>query len=144
MDFPLQEQLITNMTKAITRGTIQDKNRESPFYPDLIYRPLPRSPENLQLHSPESKLDTRPKIDIEFAGNTLYQQGFISKAYQRPDKSYFQEPRELVSLLNTGRLVQKFLPKHADIDKILKVIQWKVLKGTHLSITIKDIQAGFV
>ena len=43
-----------------------------------------------------------------------------------------------------SRLVQKFLPKQADIDKILKIIQRKVLIGTHLPITIKDIQAGYL
>ena len=52
--------------------------------------------------------------------------------YQRPDTSYFQEPQELGSLINTGRLVQMFLPKQADIDKILKIIKRQVLKGTHL------------
>ena len=31
-----------------------------------------------------------------------------------------------------GNLIQMFWPKQADIDKILKVIQRKVLKGTHL------------
>ena len=41
-------------------------------------------------------------------------------------------------------MVQKFLPKQANIDKILKIIQQKVLKGTHLSIKIKDIQAGYL
>ena len=40
-----------------------------------------------------------------------------------------------------GRLVQKFLPKQADIDKILKIIQQKILKGTHLPVTVKEIQA---
>ena len=38
-----------------------------------------------------------------------------------------------------GRLVQKFLLKQADIDKILKIIQRKILKGTHLPMTVKDI-----
>ena len=52
--------------------------------------------------------------------------------------------KELESSVNTGRLFQIFLPKQADIDKILKVIQWKVLKGTHLSIIIKDIQTGYL
>ena len=47
------------------------------------------------------------------------------------------------SLINTGRLVQKFLPKQADIDKILKIIHRKVLKGTHLPVTMKEIQAGY-
>ena len=46
-DFPVPEQLITDKTDAITRRLIQDKNRELPFYPDLIYRPPPRPPENL-------------------------------------------------------------------------------------------------
>ena len=43
-----------------------------------------------------------------------------------------------------GRLAWKFLSKQADIDKILNVIQRKVLKGTHLPVTIKEIQAGYL
>ena len=31
-----------------------------------------------------------------------------------------------------------------DIDKILKIIERKVLKGTHFHITIKEIQAGYL
>ena len=61
-----------------------------------------------------------------------------------PINLIFQEPKDLESLVNTSRLVQKFLPKQADIDKILKIIQWKVLKGMHLSVTIKEIQAGYL
>ena len=56
--------------------------------------------------------------------------------YQRPDKSYFQEPQELESLINTGRLVETFLLKQADIDKLLKIIQRKVLKEMHLPVTV--------
>ena len=48
------------------------------------------------------------------------------------------------SLINTGRQVQKFLLKQADIDKILKIIQRKVLKGMHLPVTVKEIQAGYL
>ena len=44
--------------------------------------------------------------------------------------------------VSTGKLVQMFVPKQADIDKILKIIQRKVLKGTHLPVTVKNIQAG--
>ena len=40
--------------------------------------------------------------------------------------------------------MQKFLPKQVDIDKILKVIQRKVLKGIPLPIAIKEIQAGYL
>ena len=41
-------------------------------------------------------------------------------------------------------MVQKFLPNQADTDKILKVIQKKVLKGMHLPVEIKEIQAGYL
>ena len=73
-----------------------------------------------------------------------YQEGIISEIYERPHKSQFVNPPELTDLVNTERIVQKYLPKQADIDKFLKVIQRKVLKGTHLPITIKEIQAGYL
>ena len=47
-------------------------------------------------------------------------------------------------LIDTTKLVQNFLPKQTDIDKILDVISRKVLKGTHLPLTIKEIQAGYL
>ena len=37
-----------------------------------------------------------------------------------------------------------FLPKQADIDKILKMIQRKVLKGTYLPVTVKEVHAGYL
>ena len=73
-----------------------------------------------------------------------FQEGIISEACQKSDKSFFQEPQELHSLVNTGNLVQRFLPKQADTDTILQVIQRKVLKGTHLPVEIKEIQAGYL
>ena len=46
--------------------------------------------------------------------------------------------------MNTGNLIQKFLPKQADTDKILKVIQREVLKGTLLLVEIKEVQARYL
>ena len=64
--------------------------------------------------------------------------------FQRPDITFFQDPKELNDLINMGNLVKKFLPKQADRDKILKVVQRKVLKGTHLLVEIKEIQARYL
>ena len=36
------------------------------------------------------------------------------------------------------------MPKQADIDNILKVIQRKSFRGTHLPVEIKEIQAGYL
>ena len=54
------------------------------------------------------------------------------------------EPPELTDLIDTNQIIEKYFPKQTDIDKILKVIQRKVLKGTHLSVTVKEIQAGYL
>ena len=62
----------------------------------------------------------------------------------KAEKTFFQDPKELNDLINTGNLVQKVLPKQIDIGKILKVIQRKVLKGTHLLVEVKEIQAGYL
>ena len=68
----------------------------------------------------------------------------ISEIKQRPDRSQLLEPPELADLVNTNNIVQKYLPKQTDIDKILKIIQRKVLKGTHLPVTIKGILARYL
>ena len=56
----------------------------------------------------------------------------------------FKIPKELGDLINKGNFVHKYLPKQMDIDKILEVIQRKVLKGTHLPMEVKEIQAGYL
>ena len=64
--------------------------------------------------------------------------------YESPDQSCIEECQELTNLVNTSKLVQKYLPKQTDIDKILDIIRRKVLKGTHLPLIIKKIQAGYL
>ena len=81
--------------------------------------------------SSSSVENINPDINLDFKENT-------------PVKSSFQVPKELNNLINRGNLIQKFLTKQADIDKILKVIQRKVVKGTHLPVEIKEIQARYL
>ena len=44
-------------------------------------------------------------INTDFEENFPYQEDVISEMYQRPNKSNFQEPPELQSLVSTGKLV---------------------------------------
>ena len=73
--------------------------------------------------------DRKINLDLEsnkdFEENSPYQEGIISERYQRPDNSQLIEPPELVDLINTNNIVQKYLPKQTDIDKILKIIKEK-------------------
>ena len=122
-NFPVPDQLITNKTETIIQREIQGENRDQPFYLDPIYRPSSKATRNLLPESPENKSVIKPKIDTEFEENSPHQEGIISEFYQRPNKSYLQQPKDLENLVNTGNLVQKILSKQADIDKILKIIQ---------------------
>ena len=121
-----------------------------PFHPGLTYRPppkpirpnVPRSQESSQRSSSVENIN--PDINLDFEENSPFQEGVISETFQGLDKSFFQYPKELNDLINMGYLIQKFLPKQADIDKILKVIQRKVLKGIYLPVEIKETQAGYL
>ena len=44
--------------------------------------------------------------------------------------------------MNKGNLIQKYLQKETNIDKILEGFQRKILKGTHLLVDVKEIQTG--
>ena len=131
-----------------TRPSIPDV----PFHLGSMYRPpakpirsqMSGSHEGSQSSDSSESTNITTDINIDFEENSPFQEGVISEAYQRPDKLFFQEPQELQSLVNTNNLTQKFLPKQADRDKILKAIQRKVLKGTLLPVGIKEIQVGYL
>ena len=103
---------------------------------------VPRSQVSSQ--SSPSVENINPVINLDFEENSPFQEDVISETFQRLDKSFFQDPKELKDLINMGNLIQRFLPKQEDIDKILKVIQRNVLKGAHLPVEIKEIQAGYL
>ena len=101
-------------------------------------RPPPKPPDNI------SKKQEAESSKVEIEENLPFQESIISEIYERPDKSYFQELIELKDLIDTNNIVQQFLLKQTDIDKILEIIRKKVLKGTHLPLMIKEIQAVYL
>ena len=99
-----------------------------PFYPDPLMKPPPKLPDTETQSDRQVDLDLDLGINKDFEENSPYQEGIISEIYQRPDESQEVEPPELIDLVDTNNKVQKYLPKQTDIDKILKIIQRKVLK----------------
>ena len=116
---------------------------DAAFHPALILRPPPK-PIKQNAQSSQNTKDINPNINFDFEENSPFQEDVISKTFQKPDKLFCQEPKELGDLINKGNFIHKYLPKQTDIDKILKIIQRKVLKGTHLPIEIEEIQAGYL
>ena len=121
------------------------QHRPTPSYHNPYARPPPKPPDiSHPLDSRKDLLDNDSDRKVEIEENSPFQEGIISEIYERPDTSYIQEPQELKDLIDTTKLIQKYLPKQMDIDKILDIIKRKVLKGTHLPLTIKEIQAGYL
>ena len=120
-------------------------HRLIPPYHDPYARP-PESPPDVtnSVANWKDLLENDIDQNLGIEENSPFQEGIISETYERPDKSYVQEPYQLKDLIDSTKLLQRFLPKQTDIDKILDIIKRKVLKGTHLPPTIKDIQAGYL
>ena len=116
-NFATHVQSISNPNmEVINRRTMEKISKDIPFYPDPTYRPPPK-PVKIPMSEGLENTDIDLEHNTNFEENSPFQ-GVTFETYQRPDKSSFQEPQELESLVNTGRLVQKFLPKQADTDKI--------------------------
>ena len=121
------------------------QHRPTPSYHNPYTRPPPKSPDiSDPLDSQKDLLDNDSDRKVEIEENSPFQEGIILEIYERPDNSYVQEPQELKDLIDTTKLIQKYLPKQMDIDKILDIIRRKVLKGTHLALMVKEIQAGYL
>ena len=103
------------------------------------YEATPWAPDTVK-----PKVNTEIGPNIDFEENSSHQEGIITEIYESPDKSYLEQPQELTDLVDSTKLIHKYLPKHVDIDKILNIIKRKVLRGTHSPLTIKEIQAVYL
>ena len=145
MPIPLPQHQPVDPTCIIQQIGPKIQHRPSPLYHDPYARPPPKPPDITNpLDSLKDLLDSDSDRKVDIEENSPFQEGIISAIYERPDMSYIQELQELKDLIDTTKLIQKFLPKQMDIDKILDIIKRKVLKGMLLPLTIKEIQAGYL
>ena len=69
------------------------QHRPSPPYCNLYVRPPPRPPDVTNLiDSQKDLLDTDLDRNVDIEENSPFQEGIISETYERPDRSYVQEP----------------------------------------------------
>ena len=88
------------------------QHRPIPSYRDPYARPPPRPPDTLDpLGNQKDLLDNDLDRKVEIEENSPFQEGIILEIYKRPDNSYVQESQELTDLIDTTKLIQKYLPK---------------------------------
>ena len=87
-------------------------NNDKSFSPDVLlhldplHTPLLRQ-QNLDKLFPTSQ-DTGINLDIE--ENSPFQGGIISETIQRPDKTFFRNPKRLEDIIDMGNLIHKSYP----------------------------------
>ena len=119
-------------------------NNNKSFSPDVLLQPLLKPLLKWQDMDKAIPNNNSSGINLDIEENSPFQEGIISETIQRLDKIFFQKPKSLEDIIGTGNLIHKFLPKQMDINRILQIIQRKVLKGTHFLIEIKEIQAVYL
>ena len=78
--------------------------------PSIVMPPnirLPPKPPNVDNATTSPNLGPEPNIDFE--ENSPHQEGIIMETYVAPDQSYLEQPQELIKLVNTSKVVQKYL-----------------------------------
>ena len=94
------------------------QHRPSPPYYDPYARPPLKPPDMIDpLDSWKDLLDNDSDRKVEIEENSPFQEGIISEIYERPDTSYVQEPQELKDLIDSTKLIQKFLPKRQTLKR---------------------------
>ena len=103
------------------RGINNDKSfpLDVLLHQDPLHKHLPKQ-QNVDKVIP---INQNTGINLDIEENSPFQEGIISKTIQRPDKTFFQNPKRLEDIIDMGNLIHKFLPRQTDIDKILHIIQ---------------------
>ena len=135
---------ITNNPQHTTAAHDRGINNDKSFSPDVLLHLLHKPLLKWQDMDKAIPNNNSSSINLDIEENSPFQEGIISETIQRPDKMFFQKPKSLEDIIDMGNLIHKFLPKQMDINKILQIIQRKVLKGTHLPIEIKEIQGIYI
>ena len=79
--------------------------------PPLVMPPgvrLPPKPPNVDNATTSPSLG--PELNVDIEKNSPQQEGIITETYVVPDQSYLEQPQELIKLVNTSKVVQRYLP----------------------------------
>ena len=68
----------------------------------------------------------------------------VEPVFKRPEVADFEIPPVLEEMIPDGSLIQKHLPKQADVEKILTQINRKYLRRMHLPCSLRDMQAAYM
>ena len=64
---------------------------------------------------PTPKINAEKGPNLDFEENSPHQEGIITEMYESPQKLYLEQPQEFADLVDSTKLIHKYLPKQVDI-----------------------------
>ena len=105
----------TNSTQGQNSACDRLINNNNPFMPDVLLHPDPLLKIPKQQNTQE--ISHNLNINLDFKENSPFQEGIMYETFQRLDKSFFQNPKDLGDIINKANLIQKFLPNKQTLTK---------------------------
>ena len=103
-EIPGRTKIVKVKTKSIhSTNSVSDRliNNNTPFMPDvpLYLDLLLRTPKQQTIKQNTQEINPDPNINFDFEENSPFQEGIMLETFQRLDKSFFQNPKELGDLI---------------------------------------------
>ena len=95
----------------------------------MSLQPEINHPENIDLEFPEGQ------VEQDTGSSVPHQEGIIEQEYNRPKEKAYKDSPELKRQVKISNITHKLLPK--------QLIERKILKGTHLPMSLREIKAGY-
>ena len=92
----------TNSAQGTNSAHDRSINNNNPFMPDVPLHPDPLLKPSTQQNT--NKITYDPNINLDFEENSPFQEGIMSGSFQRLDKSFFQNQKELGEVINKRKL----------------------------------------
>ena len=98
----------TVVSQQLPQGLVISLGNIVPLSTHPSVRPSPKLPNAGTEAISSPNLGQDPNVDFE--ENSPHQEGIITEMYVAPDQSYLEQLQELTKLVNTSKVVQKYLP----------------------------------
>ena len=133
---------------ATVKLPIPDNTDTQPFEDEITPGPSSNVQDPIS-HQTEVQINTdisniEPDSDLGIDLDTPFSENSVEHTHRRPMKTDTQLPPPLIEQIQDQTIIQKHLPKQVDLDKILKQINRKILRETHLPTNMRDMKAAYL
>ena len=96
------------------------------------------------MKKPKAMNEVDAEYDPLMDTDSPYDDALVEIEYRRLVGDDFTIPPSLETQIEQGKLTKRDLPRQAEIDRVMRRINRKVLRNIHLPLTLRDLQAAYL